>query len=131
MTNSNKTTRHIDELHFEHKLWKAELNFYADELSVYSNRLAEVALKNNKDEMPSKIEHFQNQFLIQKEQLDILNHELNLHQDDLVKFAKEFPIAIDHRLFPDQEILHDKIDIFRKIYMDLKKEVNSFFATWL
>jgi len=73
-TTNKKTTKRIDELHFEHQLWSSEMNFFKDELSILQNRLNEVASKNTDTEVRKQIEHFQNQFLIQKEQLDIINH---------------------------------------------------------
>jgi hypothetical protein len=44
MSKSNKV--HIDDLHFDHKVWKRELNFYKDELMVFQNRLDEVGQGN-------------------------------------------------------------------------------------
>ena len=34
--------KHIDELHFEHKLWTSKMRFYMDELSIFENRLSEL-----------------------------------------------------------------------------------------
>ncbi|MES1225935.1 MAG: hypothetical protein ABUT20_61220 [Bacteroidota bacterium] len=124
-------TKHIDELHFEHRLWISEAKFYVDELKIYQNRLEEVAQKNTKQEVRQQIEHFQNQFIIQKEQLDILSHEVNEHEQFLAKFALEHPTAIDHKLFADHKSMLDKMEAFKKIYSELKKEFNHFLSAWM
>jgi len=130
MTTATKT-RHIDELHFEHQLWLNEAKFYNDELKIYQKRLAEVASKNNAQDVLKNVEHFQNQFIIQKEQLDILNHHVNEHEQWLSKYAKENPVAIDKKLFADHIEINDKVESFKTIYAELKKEFNKFVATWL
>ncbi len=112
-------TKHMDELHFEHALWTSEARFYADELKIYQKRLAEIASKNNSEEVRKKIEQFQNKFFIQKEQIDILNHEVTIHEQWLAKMAKQHPIAIDHQLFADHKAMHDKI------------EFNHFLSIWM
>lgn len=130
MTTVTKT-KHIDELHFEHQLWLNEAKFYRDELKIYQNRLDEVASKNTAQDVRKEIEHFQNQFIIQKEQLDILNHHVNEHEQWLAKFAKENPIAVDKRLFANHIEVHDKIEMFKKLYGELKMEFNRFIAKWM
>jgi hypothetical protein len=130
MTTSTRT-KHIDELHFEHQLWLNELKFYNDELKIYQNRLEEVALKNNAPEVNKQVGHFQNQFIIQKEQLDILHHLIKEHEQWLTKYAKENPIAIDKKLFANHIDMSDKAEMFKKIYTELKKEFNRFVAAYL
>jgi polyhydroxyalkanoate synthesis regulator phasin len=123
--------KHIDDLHFEHELWTSEAKFYADELKIYQKRLEEVASKNNSPEVLKQVEHFQNKFIIQKEQLDILNHEVTVHEQWLAKFAKKNPIAVDHQLFGDHKTMHDRMDSFHTIYAGLKNEFKRFLATWM
>jgi hypothetical protein len=123
--------KHIDDLHFEHQLWMSEAKFFADELKIYQKRLAEVASKNTKEDVRKQVEHFQNQFIIQKEQLDILNHRVNEHEQWLEKYAANHPVAIDHKLFPDHDSMHEKMDTFKKLYSELKKEFLQFLVTWM
>jgi len=66
-------------LNYEHTDWLRAIEFYKDDLSVLQKRLAEVAFKNNRESVEAGIEHFQNQFLIQKNNLDELRHYVNEH----------------------------------------------------
>lgn len=118
--------KHIDELHAEHRAWLSDAQFYADELSIFQDRLEEVAAKNTDHAVKVQVEHFQNQFIIQKEQIDLLNHEAKSHEQWLANYAKENPVAVDRHLFADHQATHAKIDAFRKIYADLKTEFNQF-----
>lgn len=130
--NTTKTkNKHIDDLHFEHQLWLSALRFYADELKIYQQRLEEVAFKNTRIEIRAQIEHFQNQFIIQKEQLDILSHQIKVHEQWLAQFAKENPATIDKELFADHKLMNDQIETFHKIYAELKREFKNFLEEWM
>ncbi len=120
--------KHLNELHFDHQLWLSEAIFYGYELSVYRKRLESISFRNTAQEIKKQIEHFQNQFIIQKEQLDLLNHETVVHEQWLAQVAKENPIASDHRLFADHQATHEKINAFKKIYNDLKAEFIRFLS---
>lgn len=130
MTTLTKT-KHIDALHFEHELWRNEAKFYSDELKIYQGRLEYIAGGNTKEEVRKQVEHFQNQFIIQARHLKDLNHEVKVHENFLSSFAAEYPIAIDHQLFADHKVMREKMDTFRKLYTELKKEYNEFSAIWM
>ena len=131
MSATTTKNKHIDDLHFEHQLWTSEAKFFADELKIYQKRLEEVASKNTAQNILKQVEHFQNKFIIQKEQLGILNHEVTVHEQWLAKQAKNHPTAIDHQLFGDHKVMHERMDVFRKIYAELKVEFNRFLASSL
>ena len=131
MTATTKTTKRIDELHFEHELWMGESKFFKDELKIYQNRLDEIASKNTAQDVLKSIEHFQNQFVIQKDQLSIINHLINEHEQWLTKYAKSHPIAIDQVEFADHANLRDKIETFKKLFGELKVEFKKFLSTWM
>ena len=131
MITKEKKVKHIDELHFEYQLWNSEASFFADELKIYQNRLEEIASKNTKSEVRAQIEHFQNQFIVQKEQIDILKHEVTVYEQALATYAKENPIAIDHKLFETNSELTERAEMFKKIFSELKTEFKKFASEWM
>jgi hypothetical protein len=126
MSATKEKLKHIDQLHFEHRLWSSGAGFYADELGIYQGRLEEIASKNNSGNIPEQIEHFQNQFIIQKEQLDILTHDIMMHDRSLSHYAQKHPVAIDHVLFADHAVLRSKNEAFVKLFQELKSEFTAF-----
>ena len=129
----NKTApkKHIDELHFEHKLWTSKMRFYMDELSIFENRLSELVQRNTKAEVTSEIEHFQNQFIRQREVAEQLISKCNDHEKFLANQAKEHPVAIDHVLFADHTKLRDEAEVYDKIYSELKTEFMNLLRKWM
>lgn len=124
-------TKHIDELHFEHQLWENQIRFYRDELLIYQKRLDEIASKNTAEDVRKKIEHFQNQFILQKEQIDILMHDIKIHENWISKYAKENPFNIEQEHFADHESTRERMTRFVEIYSELKKEFSSFLLEWM
>lgn len=129
MTTLTVKTKHIDDLHFEHQLWKSEAKFYADELKIYKNWLSEIASKNSKNAIRKQIEQFQNKFIIQKEQLDGLNHEINVHDQWLGQFAQANAEGIEQEVFADHKVMREQMEAFRKIFSELKEDFRKFLAT--
>ncbi|HPK10912.1 MAG: hypothetical protein KDC16_07590 [Saprospiraceae bacterium] len=117
---------HIDDLHFEHVAWKNELAYQRDELKSFEHRLEEVAPRYTDKEVLKKVEHFQNQFIRHFEVLDILDHDINVHEDELSSFAKEHPVAVDHVQFHDHKDVREKVETQREIYQELKDEFLRF-----
>ena len=60
--------------HAENAEWTSKLNFYKDEVAIMRSRLEEITSKNNDKDVLAKVEHFQNQFIIQKNNNDEIAH---------------------------------------------------------
>ena len=61
-----KTDEKIYTQHAEHTDWISKLKFYDDEICILKNRLSEIISKNTQKDILAEAEHFQNQFIIQK-----------------------------------------------------------------
>tara|TARA_R110002049_G_scaffold165631_1_gene331539 strand:- start:672 stop:1055 length:384 start_codon:yes stop_codon:yes gene_type:complete len=117
---------YMSDLHFEHVAWNSELSFQKDELKIFQNRLEEVTSRWTKNEVMKEVEHFQNNFIRQNEVVDTLKHDINIHEEHLVKFDKEHPIASDHVHFNDHSELRDEVETQRKLYTNLKTDFLRF-----
>ena len=106
----------IKELHDEHKIWLNKLLFYQDELVIMAGRIAEVEKKNSSDEVLALVDHFQNQFVIQKEQIDILKHDIKSHELFLEGAIIKNHDSIDQEKFSDHKKHRESILVFEKIY---------------
>jgi hypothetical protein len=50
----------------EHQEWIKAMDFYKDDLQLLQKRLMEIAGKNNGHDTMAEVEHFQNQFIVQR-----------------------------------------------------------------
>jgi hypothetical protein len=121
-------TKKVYDLHEEHKEWLSKLSFYKDEVKVMENRVSEIASKNTSKDVLSFVEHFQNQLIVQKNNIDELNHSIKEHEAKLVQNALENPVAVDHRSVNDHPEMRDSFNSFDKVFNDLRHELNGFLS---
>lgn len=128
MSNNQK---YLQELHAELKAWKNKLAFYEDDLAVMKKRLGEVSSKNTDHEVHAMVERFQNKMIIQKEQLDILNHDVDTAAKAIQDNIESNPQASDHRKADDHSELRDRVNTFEVLFNDLRKDQIGFTARWM
>ena len=121
-----KTT--IYSQHYEHTEWLNKLSFYADETSVMQKRIEEIATRNTAKEVKIKLEHFQNQLLIQQNNIDALKHHIKHDEKLLQSNIVQNQTAVDHRKMEDHVKERADIESFESNFNKLRKEVNLFLA---
>lgn len=119
---------YLSDLHFEHVQWLNELRFWEEEIKSFNKRLGEVVVRYTANEIRVKIEHFQNQFILHDEVIDILKKDVKTHEKAIANYAEEHPVAINRVHFDDHTELRDKMDTQRKIYNELKLEYFDFLS---
>lgn len=117
--------------HEENVEFLNKLDFYAEEISIHQGRLDEVASKNSAADCLTMVERFQNQLIIQKNNIDEIRHEVKQDENRLEKEITENPVAVDHRSVPYHEAEKDKVDSFEKNFNDLRAEMKEFFSKWM
>ncbi len=123
---TKQLTVYLSDLHFEHNQWSNELKFWEDEIKTFTKRLEEVVKRYTSNEIRAKIEHFQNQFVLHDQVIDILKKDVKKHEKIIADQASNETVAIDHVHFEDHKSVRDRMDTQRKIYSDLKTEYFEF-----
>lgn len=126
-----ETTKTIYQLHEDHRTWLNKLAFYEDEILIMKSRITEIAKKNTSKEVLSFVEHFQNQLIVQKEQIDILNHDINSHESSIEAKVNKKGVASGDKKFFDHTEQREKIENFEKNFNSLRKELIHFLSKWM
>ena len=126
-----ETKKTIYQLHEEHKTWLNKLLFYKDELKIMDKRILEVAEKNTSKEVRSLTDYFNNQLIIQKEQIDLLTHDIKSHELYLEAAVQNNPNAIDNEKFSDHKKHRESIAVFEKLFKELREELIDFLSKWM
>lgn len=101
------------------------LSFYTDEIKVLQHRLAEVTAQNTGQQVLSQVEHFQNQFIIQQEQFQILLHDARRLEAVAVKITTHETVYVADFLI-DHRRLAEKVNTAAEIFRDIKHSCYSF-----
>ena len=126
-----KTGEKIYTQHADHTEWLSKMKFYTDEISILKNRLGEIAAKNNQKDVLAQVEHFQNQLIIQKNNIDEISHSIRVDEDTIQKEVEKNPVAIDHREMPSHSAEKNTVDAFEKNFNELRAEFKTFASKWM
>lgn len=113
-------------LHFEHREWLNRFEFYKNEFSNYERLLGEVAVKNTSHVITPQVEHFQNQFVLQREKLDVLKHNVKQSENAIEERMKDNAVAWEHQSMPAETELRNKVVSFDEMFNELKAEYRAF-----
>jgi len=117
-------------LHEEHTGWLNKLHFYTDDLAVLQKQLELVVSKNNAPEFLALAEHFQNQFIMRKEQIDELRHAIKEHENYIESKVDTNPAAA-HVSLHDHTKERNTVDSFEEAFNSLRREFIGFLSKYM
>jgi hypothetical protein len=120
-----------ENMHFEHQLWKGELDFWSDELKSFNNRLSELATRWTNKDVLAQLEHYQNEFILHGGVIDDLQETIREHETRIAGQSKIGEDAIDTDLAKKHIEFRNRIETQRQIYSDLKKEFFIFLEKYM
>ena len=126
-----ESTVSIDQFQEELQSWKHELSSIKQEIRHFEQHLESMSAKNLPKDLLAQVEHFQNSFICQKEVIDKLRHDL---PDSRHKVENIFNGSYGN---PDQEgmrahdLLRDRMDMFRRIYDEVREHFRRFESEWM
>ncbi|NNF02548.1 MAG: hypothetical protein HKN22_07665 [Bacteroidia bacterium] len=115
----------ISELHSEHDEWQNKIKFYKGELSQFNTRLSDLVSKNSSPEILPSVEHFQNQFIRQREVLDIMRHDMKQHENAIEEKESE-KVSPEDKIVKAHSVQQEKLDQFEKLFQELRNEFHLF-----
>ena len=115
----------------DHSTWLNALDFYKKDLAILESRLAEIASKNFNFDARAGMEHFQNQFIVQRNNIDILSHDIREHSQLAAADAKRHPGHIDKARITEHKKVEDEVKVFEKVMSDLRHEFNGYLSKWM
>ncbi len=116
------------ETHHEYKTWLNKLEFFKDELKIFKNRLSEVTKQNTNHDVLAMVEHFQNQIIIQRNEIDTLRHNIKQYENTLEDKVKENIIAANHNPDEDFKSHKESIDRFEYLFTEFRDDCVKFFS---
>jgi hypothetical protein len=108
-----------------------ELAFCKEEITYFEHRLEGMIADITARDLLADIEHFQNQFIREREVIDELIHEIKIRQQEVAHMAQSEK-ELDHDYQMKRHVkLGDRVIRFNELYGDLKISFNRFSVKWL
>jgi len=118
-------------MHFEHQLWKTELAFWKDELKSFNNRLSELVTRWTNKEVLTKLEHYQNAFVLHGGVIEDLEEIIDEHETRIAEQSKIGEDTIDTELAKKHIKFRERLEKQRQIYAKLKKDFFLFLDQYM
>ena len=121
----------LNALHHQGNDWLRELEFYKDELALLTTRLEEVASKNTDKDVLAQVEHFQNKFVLLRQQVDELKHDVNKRNSDVTELSKDKPTHVTENYVNANSQLQNGMLGFVQSVATTRFEFNEFLSKTL
>ena len=129
---SAQHTFHISRMSNEKNDWQRGLDFYKDEIKIHAHRLSDVSgMYAPKDEMKPQVEHFQNQFIVQRDNIDQLSHDLGSFEKKVSQEAQKMAEHISDITLAEHDALRKRYTELEKTINDLRHEHNAFLVKYI
>lgn len=115
----------------DHSEWLKGLDFYDEELDIMKKRLLEIVEKNNGKEIMVEVEHFQNQFVVQRDNIDQLQHDIHEHDKNVATEAQVHAGKMKSSEVGEHSKLKEQVESFEKVFNELRHEFNGFLSKWM
>ncbi len=121
-----ETTDLLKKMHGEHTAWQNKIQSFRTEFKLLNQDLSGVVSKFTPRGVPAKAEHFQNQFIVQNEVLDIMRHDFKQYEN-LLEANIDMPGKDEIGGLLEVHQTHlSRLNDFDKLFRDLKDEFNQF-----
>ena len=116
----------------EHSYWLRSLNFYKTEISILRGILTEIASKNTGAEAMKEVEHFENQFNIQTDNINQLSHSIHANLSNISKQAQQSNAGyIDAALVTEHAALNEKYENEVRVVTEVITSFRKFAGEWM
>lgn len=107
------------------------LNFYKEDIDILEKRLVEVAAKNSSFEARQDIEHFQNQFVVQQNNIRDLKHKIKNHVHELSIQSEGHGGRVETEKLGIEKELAGEYQELEKVINEIRHEFNRFLSKWM
>ena len=121
----------IDQLHEELQSWKHELSSFKQEIRHFEQHLEKMSARKLPKDLLAQVEHFQNNFICQKEVIDRLRHDLpdSRHKVEHI-FRNSRSVDRASNESDLHKLLRERMDMFRRIFNEVSDDFRKFESDW-
>jgi hypothetical protein len=125
------TTYHVSRMSHEHRDWLRALTFYKQEISILQQRLSQISILYSNEDVKSEVEHFQNVFVIQNNNIDNMTAQLKQHESHMNSDVLAHAQHLTKETLDEHESLRDAYIILEKTINEHRHEFNRFLAKYM
>ena len=121
----------LHNLYDEYNSYIRANDFYKQEIKYLQKRLEDVAKRNTDKEIMAQVEQFQNQFIVLKEDVDVLNKEVKAGLKIVEKQINKKPTHADEKTITVENPHSKKFHSLEKDFAGERLRFNKFLSKYL
>jgi len=127
-----ESTISIEQFREELQSWKKELASIKEEVRHFERHLENLTNQKLPKDLLAEVEHFQNLFICQKEVIDKLRHDLPDSRPKVESIFRDLRMSSREQNWESpSDGLEERMDTFRKIYIEIKQDFHRFDEDWV
>ena len=115
----------LADLHTEHANWQKRIAQSKSEIKQLNEKLGAIVTKFSPRDVPANVEHFQNQFILQRDVLDIMRHDFKQYENMIESEQKNGDKASEN-LLQIRTAYYARLNDYYRILDELKMEFATF-----
>lgn len=128
---SNHTVSHVSHITSEHREWLRGIEFYNIEIDILKKRLAEISQDYTDSNVKAQVEHFQNQFIVQINNLEELKSAIKKHENHMDNDSESHAQHLTKETLNEHELVRDRYFSLEKVINELRHEFNKFLVKYM
>jgi hypothetical protein len=128
---ATQTHYHISRMSNEHHDWMRALDFYKQELGILTKRLSEVSQQYTRTEVKADVEHYQNQFIIQQNNISELQQAFKEHDTHIQHDVANMAQHVSNHTLAEHDNLRDRYFRFEKFIHEMRHDFNRFLSRYM
>jgi len=122
----------IMSLHLRYRLWIAEMNLDINLLRIFDDYLKELEARVDQPELKSRMDYFEQEFILLRKVIDDLRHEMHLLKMKLAAYARAHnPVDYKKYRADNHAGIKRGYAAFKKTFNKIKNEFSDFEGKWL
>lgn len=121
----------IQKIDHSYNEWLSNLDFYLQDISILKSRLTEIGGKNTSAEIAKQLEHYENQFTVQKDNIERLQHDIRSSIHEMSAEARAGAGHVDGVFRGQFSELGNKYKAEEQVINELRHNFNRFSAEWM
>ena len=93
--------------------------------------MSEVSIKYSKQEVRAEVEHFQNQFIVQRNNLDELRHSIGEHVGHIEHDIEKMAQHLSNVTLAEHDQRREDFESLEKVINELRHEFNRFLSRYM
>ncbi len=128
---AQKKNYHVSRIGHEQSDWERGIAFYQDDLKILEHRLQEISQMYNNVEVKSNIEHYQNQFIIQQNNLSVLSKRMKDHAHHIHQDVHEHAQHLTEETIAEHDALKEDYLTLEKSILELRHDFYRFLSHYM